>query len=82
MGLAALPETVGFTTDYRGSASTFSLHLAAFNQPHWIVAHEVSHQWWGLQLLPGNAPGWQFLTEGLAEYSAWREYQNDKLPDL
>ncbi|TAM27061.1 MAG: hypothetical protein EPN68_06440 [Rhodanobacter sp.] len=82
VGLAALPETVGFTTDYRGSASTFSLHLAAFNQPHWIVAHEVSHQWWGLQLLPGNAPGWQFLTEGLAEYSAWREYQNDKLPDL
>jgi hypothetical protein len=33
------------------------------------VAHEVSHQWWGLGLAPANVDGALLITESLAKYS-------------
>jgi hypothetical protein len=35
------------------------------------LAHEISHLWWGLRVKAAGA-GERFLTEGLAEFSAWR----------
>ena len=35
------------------------------------IGHEVAHLWWG-QTVHAEGPGERFLTEGLAEYSAWR----------
>ncbi|MEZ5964208.1 MAG: M1 family aminopeptidase [Planctomycetota bacterium] len=35
------------------------------------LAHEIAHLWWG-QAVPGQGRGERFLTESLAEYSAWR----------
>ncbi|NEU08052.1 ABC transporter permease [Flavihumibacter sp. R14] len=35
-----------------------------------VVAHEVSHQWWGNQLKPANVEGAGLITESLAWYSA------------
>jgi ABC-type transport system involved in multi-copper enzyme maturation permease subunit len=38
--------------------------------PFATVAHEVSHQWWGNQLVPARVEGAALLVEGLAWYSA------------
>jgi hypothetical protein len=39
--------------------------------PQAKLGHEVAHLWWG-QAVRARGPGERFLTEGLAEYSAWR----------
>jgi hypothetical protein len=38
--------------------------------PFAVVAHEVAHQWWGMQLTPAGAEGATLLVESLAWYSA------------
>ncbi len=38
--------------------------------PFYVTAHEVSHQWWGHQLVGANTRGATVLSETLAEYSA------------
>jgi hypothetical protein len=37
-----------------------------------VTAHEAAHQWWGGMLIPGEGPGGNILSEGLAQYSAAR----------
>ena len=44
----------------------------AFDLPFFVVAHEVAHQWWGLQLAPARVEGAHLLDETLANYSALR----------
>ncbi|MFK7922714.1 MAG: M1 family metallopeptidase, partial [Bacteroidia bacterium] len=38
--------------------------------PLYGAAHEIAHQWWGHQVVSGNAVGFQFLIESMAQYSA------------
>jgi hypothetical protein len=38
--------------------------------PFLVSAHEVAHQWWGHQLLPGDVRGARVLSESLSHYSA------------
>jgi ABC-type transport system involved in multi-copper enzyme maturation permease subunit len=40
--------------------------------PFSVVAHEVAHQWWGIQLTPASVEGATLLSESLAEYSAFQ----------
>ena len=34
-----------------------------------VTAHEAAHQWWGNLLMPGDGPGGNILSEGLAHFS-------------
>ena len=36
----------------------------------YVTAHEIGHQWWGHQLVPGNQQGATMLVESFAQYSA------------
>lgn len=43
-----------------------------------VVAHEMGHQWWGVQLKPAIAEGGGVISEGLAWYSAMQLVKNAK----
>lgn len=49
----------------------------------YVTAHEVAHQWWGLQLVAANVEGRHMLLESLAQYSALmllkRHYTEEKV---
>ncbi len=40
------------------------------DMPFFITAHEMAHQWWGLQVAAANVQGRKMLLESLAQYSA------------
>lgn len=52
-------EGIGFLTRSNSKAR------AAFI----VTAHEAAHQWWGNILLPGEGPGGDILSEGMAHFS-------------
>ena len=41
-----------------------------------VVAHEMGHQWWGMQLKPAFAEGGGVISEGLAWYSTMQLVKN------
>jgi ABC-type transport system involved in multi-copper enzyme maturation permease subunit len=43
-----------------------------------VAAHEMGHQWWGVQLKPAFAEGGGVISEGLAWYSAMQLVKNTK----
>ncbi|GJM35536.1 MAG: hypothetical protein DHS20C18_45370 [Saprospiraceae bacterium] len=38
--------------------------------PFFITAHELAHQWWGLQVVAANVQGKQMILQSLAQYGA------------
>jgi len=55
-------ESMGFTLDVDKEKG---LDMVFF-----ITAHEVAHQWWGMQVEAANVKGKNFILETLAQYSA------------
>ena len=43
-----------------------------------VTAHEAAHQWWGNLLLPGDGPGGNILSEGMAHFSTALLYEEMK----
>jgi hypothetical protein len=55
---------------------TFSENIGFLNRateqadaPFLVTAHEAAHQWWGNILMPGEGPGGNILSEGMAHFS-------------
>ena len=53
-------------------------HGNGFDAMFEIVAHEIGHQWWGMQLKPALAEGGGVISESLAWYSAMELVKNTK----
>lgn len=47
----------------------------AVDLPFYIPAHEMTHQWWGNQLMPAAAAGSRMLTESITEYLTLNIYR-------
>lgn len=45
------------------------------NLSFYVQAHELTHQWWGNQVVPANALGAKMLTESITEYISLRIYE-------
>ena len=52
-------EGIGFLTKDKPGADL----------PFMVAAHETAHQWWGNILVPGQGPGGNILSEGMAHFS-------------
>jgi ABC-2 type transport system permease protein len=64
----SLPGTVPFS-----EALGFILHIdddKNVDMAFYITAHELAHQWWGLQVVAANVEGRDMILESLAQYSA------------
>lgn len=61
-GIIAFSEASGFVMDIDDDEDV--------DMAFYITAHEVAHQWWGLQLEAANVQGQNMILETLAQYSA------------
>ncbi len=55
----------------------------SIDNPFYVTAHDVAHQWWGYQVLGADVQGATMLSESMAQYSALmvmeREYGSQKM---
>ncbi len=68
-GTITYSEDLGFTMDIR--------EAGVLDMPFFITAHEVAHQWWGMQLAAANVRGRDFILETLAQYSALMVFKKE-----
>jgi hypothetical protein len=71
-GIIPFSEAIGFVMDIDDTKDV--------DMVHYVTAHEVSHQWWGLQLEAANVQGQNMILETLAQYSAIMVLK-EKYPD-
>ncbi len=55
-------ESIGFMLDINDETDV--------DMAFYITAHELAHQWWGLQVMAANVQGRHMILETLAQYSA------------
>lgn len=74
-GIIPFSEAIGFVMDIDDEKD---VDMAFF-----ITAHEVAHQWWGMQLEAANVQGQNMILETLAQYSAMmvfkEKYRDEKI---
>lgn len=61
-GTIPFSESLGFVLDVTDEKE---VDMVLF-----VTAHEVAHQWWGMQIEAANVPGQNLILETLAQYSA------------
>ena len=58
----------------------FNINSKAKNQiihlPFYVMAHELTHEWFGNQVMPADAEGAKMLTESITEYISLCIYRN------
>ncbi len=58
----------------------FNINLKAMeekiNLPFYVMAHELTHEWFGNQVMPADAEGAKMLTESITEYITLCIYRN------
>ena len=70
-GLVAMSDRMVRSRDpFSGGAS----NLAEF-----VLAHEISHQWWGYEVVPTRAPGELFVLESFAQFSAYKYLESRRI---
>lgn len=72
---ASLSANCITVSETRFMQDTTGLDASGTNLSFYVMAHELSHHWWGNQLLPARAPGATMLTESVAEYLTTRIYE-------
>jgi len=45
------------------------------NLPFYVIAHELTHEWFGNKVMPADAEGAKLLTESITEYISLRIYE-------
>jgi ABC-2 type transport system permease protein len=71
-GVIPFSEAIGFVMDIDDKKDV--------DMAFYITAHEVAHQWWGLQMEAANVQGQNMILETLAQYSAIMVLR-EKYPD-
>ncbi|UHO39709.1 peptidase M1 [Chryseobacterium capnotolerans] len=71
-GIIPFSEAIGFMMNIKDEKDV--------DMAFYITAHEVAHQWWGLQLEAANVQGQKMILETLAQYSAMMVFKK-KYPD-
>lgn len=71
-GIIPYSEALGFIMDIDDDKNV--------DMVFYITAHEVAHQWWGMQLEAANVQGQNMILETLAQYSALMVIK-EKYPD-
>lgn len=70
-----LSESIGFVLEIDDSKDV--------DMAFYVTAHELAHQWWGLQVVAANVKGKNLILETLSQYSALmvlkKEYGNQKV---
>jgi len=70
-----LSESIGFVLDIDDSKDV--------DMAFYVTAHELAHQWWGLQVVAANVKGRHLILETLSQYAALmvlkKEYGKDKV---
>ena len=68
-------EAIGFVLDIDDAKDV--------DMAFYVTAHELAHQWWGLQVVASNVKGRLFILETLSQYSALmvlqKEYGKEKV---
>jgi ABC-2 type transport system permease protein len=67
---AALPNTIPYSESIGFIWKSDPRNPRDIDVPYYVTAHEVGHQWWGLQVVGANVQGETMLTESMAQYTA------------
>ena len=69
-GTIPFSENIGFVIDPGDADDNTSVDLATY-----VTMHEIGHQWFGHQIVPAVAQGYNVLSEGLTENAAMTAYE-------
>lgn len=72
---ASLSANCITVSEIRFMQDTTGLQTTGTDLGFYVMAHELTHHWWGNKLLPADAPGANMLTESMAEYITTRIYE-------
>jgi ABC-2 type transport system permease protein len=67
---ASLPGTIPYSESIGFISKSDPRNPRDIDVPYYVTAHEVAHQWWGLQVTGPDVQGQTMLTESMAQYTA------------